>query len=238
MTRRPGTLAVASIMVLMFALQLLLAPDAPLEVLAYPDPEMLRDAGAAYTGMDLRQEWERIVASTFLHGGILHLMVNLAALMQLGYLLEVFFGTTTFAASFLLGAAGAALATFLVPAPPDIVYVGASGGIFAVAGTLIVGLRRIWREERARWSHRFSSRLTGCMAMNLVFGVAVSAVAASVGAGFVVANTAHVGGLLTGALIGLLPLRMRRNDETLRIIRRMEPPPEPPPPPPAPHDPL
>lgn len=228
MTRRPATVAVAALMVLMFARQLELARGPLLDALLFPERDVLVRAGAAYIGMDLREEWWRVAASVFIHGGLLHLVVNLMALLQLGYLLEVFFGTATFVASFALGAAGAAAATLLVPAPPDLVYVGASGGIFAVAGTLVVGLRRVWREERERWSHRLSSNLIGCMAVNLMFGVAVSAVAAFVGAGFVVANTAHVGGFLTGAAVGLLPLRIRRNNETLRLIRRMEPPPEPP----------
>lgn len=229
MTDRPATLTVAALMVLMFLVQLQAgAGEAPLlNLLLYPHQDVLLKAGAAYTGMDLGRLGWRIIASIFIHGGVLHLAVNLVALLQLGRLLEVFFGTAAFLASFLLGALGAALAMLVIPAEPGIVYVGASGGIFALAGTLFVGLRRVWREERERWTHQLSSNLIGCMALNLVFGVAVSVIAASVGAGFMVANTAHVGGLLTGAAVGLLPLRIRRNAETQRLIRRMEPPPPP-----------
>jgi len=43
--------------------------------------------------------------------------------------------------------------------PAGMVYVGASGAIFAIAGTLLVGLRRLTRASGSTWSHRQSSSI-------------------------------------------------------------------------------
>jgi membrane associated rhomboid family serine protease len=231
MTHRPATILFAALMLLGFVYQLRLAA---LCCSAYLLPalqattfeEVLLDSGGAVTTMSLRTDWWRLATSMFVHAGIIHLLVNLLTLLQIGDLLESLFGTPAVLISFVVGGLCAAVATLLLANPESpIVYVGASGGIFSLAGTLLVASRRIWRAERSTWSRRLSSRLIGCLSANLVLGVVVSAVAASAGLGFAIANTAHVGGLAAGMLVGLLPFRMLVNERTANIIRWFDPPP-------------
>jgi rhomboid protease GluP len=183
-----------------------------------PSEPVLRACGAAYTGMSLQHEWWRLITSIFVHGGAIHLAANVIALLQLGYLLEALFGGPAIALSFSIGGIAAGLAVIVFPDSAGMVYVGASGAIFAIAGTLLVGLRRLTKASGSTWSHRVSSRLAGCLAFNFGLGLVVSAIAAWFDLGFAIANTAHVAGLITGIVVGLLlPLELRKNELTRRM---------------------
>jgi rhomboid protease GluP len=232
MTHRPATILFAVLVLVGFFYQLLLATEccgtnALQQLNDTASENVLLQSGGAITTMNLRTDWWRLVTSMFVHAGLIHLMVNLVALLQIGDLLESLFGTPIVLFSFVLGGTFAAAATLILAGNESaIVYVGASGGIFSMAGTLVAASRRIWRSERSPWSHRLSSRLIGCLAANLVLGVIVSAAAAMTGLGFAIANTAHVAGLAFGMLAGLLPFQMRINQRTANIIRWFEPPPK------------
>ena len=186
-----------------------------------PGDDVLLRCGAAYTGMPLQQDWWRLVASMFIHGGVIHLAANTLALLQLGYLLEGLFGSTAVVVSFSLGGSLAGLIAVTFPGSErGMIYVGASGAIFAIAGTLLVGLRRLRALEHGGWPKRLSSRLVGCLAFNLVLGLAISALATWADLGFAIANSAHVAGLVAGVLIGFtLPLRLRENELSERMTR-------------------
>ena len=231
MTHRPGTLLFVLLMLGGFFYQLLVARECcatnllqTLNATTFED--VLLESGGATTTMSLRTDWWRLLTSMFLHAGVIHLLVNLIALLQLGDLLESLFGTQVVLVSFIVGGTLAALVTLLLTNDAEpIIYVGASAGIFSMAGTLVAASRRIWRAERAPWSQRLSSRLIGCLGLNLILGVAVSAVAAWAGLGFAIANTAHIAGIASGMLLGLLPFRMRVNERTANIVRWFDPPP-------------
>jgi rhomboid protease GluP len=233
MRHRPSTLLFAALMVAGFVYQLVVALDCcattGLQALqATTLEQVLFKSGGALTTMNLHTDWWRILTSMFVHAGVIHLLANLLALLQIGDMLESLFGTPVVILSFVAGGIVAGLATMaLTDQAIGVVYVGASGGIFGLAGALLAASRRIWVAERSRWSRRLSSRLIGCVAFNLVLGIAASAAAAWAGLGFEIANTAHVGGLVTGLLIGLLPIPMLRNERTAMIVRWFDPPPPP-----------
>ena len=118
-----------------------------------PDTGSLLRWGADNAGAVLYQgEWWRIVTAMFVHGGILHLALNMWCLWNLGLLAEPLMGTLgVFAVYLLTGAAGNLLSTFYnwgMYHSPDSpagllgpVGVGASGAIFGFAGALIVLLK-------------------------------------------------------------------------------------------------
>lgn len=220
---RPVTLFFTAIILAVFVREVQLAMRCCgytlADVALSPSEPVLRACGAAYTGMNLQHEWWRLITSIFVHGGAIHLAANVLALLQLGYLLEALFGAPAIALSFSIGGIVAGLAVIVFPdANPGMVYVGASGAIFAIAGTLLVGLRRMTKAEGSTWSHHVSSRLLGCLAFNFGLGLVVSAIAAWFDLGFAIANTAHVGGLITGIIVGLLlPLHLRKNELTRRM---------------------
>lgn len=227
----PVTVTLVVIIVIVFLHQVQVAAgmfggSALNALLKTTDEEALLRSGAAFSGMSLTSEGWRLFTSIFVHAGVLHIGFNVIALFSIGELLEGLFGARILILSFVIGGLTAALAVLAIPglAPPGMVYMGASGSVFALAGTLLMGVRRVWQREQAVWSRNLSSRLVGCLAFNLALGLLVSAIATWIGLPFVIANSAHVGGLLGGAAVGLLPLRMRQNDVAKRVRRMFEPP--------------
>jgi hypothetical protein len=85
-------------------------------------------------------EYYRLVTAAFLHGGLLHLALNMFALASLGPVLESALGRSRFLALYLLSALGGSTLSFLLAAP-NTVGVGASGAIFGLFGAFYVVAR-------------------------------------------------------------------------------------------------
>src|SRR5207237_3961483 len=75
--------------------------------------------------------------------------------------------------------------------------VGASGAIFGVAGALIFSILRSPRYRHERWLRGIVTQLVVLLPANLLVGAFIP----------VIDNTAHLGGLASGLLLGLLPHR-------------------------------
>lgn len=103
-------------------------------------------------------EWWRLLTAAFLHGGALHIALNMLALRSGGPLLERSIGSARFLAVYLLTAAGAGLGTLAITGYA--VSVGASGAVFGVYGALLgLALQHAPRGERLRslrpaWARR------------------------------------------------------------------------------------
>jgi membrane associated rhomboid family serine protease len=137
-------------------------------------------------------EWWRLVTSMFLHGGILHLGLNMLLLFWVGAPIEEAIGRARFLILyFVSGLAGAAGALLL--SDPSSITVGASGAIFGLLGAAVVF-------ERQRTMVLGGSALS-IIVLNLVLTFAVPNV--SIGG--------HVGGLIGGALGGLALSRFGRS---------------------------
>jgi membrane associated rhomboid family serine protease len=140
--------------------------------------------GGLFAGGVAGGEPYRIVTAGFLHAGILHLGLNLFALYILGTLLEPAIGTARFvgiyAVSLLAGSFGALLLS------PDVLTVGASGGVFGLMSAAFLIARNRGLDELA-------SQIGFFVVLNLVFTFAANNI--SVGG--------HIGGLIGGALAAL-----------------------------------
>ena len=215
---RPVTVVLCALICAMFLVQIWIGfrqHDPPSQVLFAPGEDILTRSGAAYTGMPMATHWPRLITSIFVHGGLIHLAANLVALWQLGALLEELFGASPLLASVAVGGILAGAISVAGPGTaPGVIYVGASGAIFSIAGTLLIGLRRVSKLHDAQWSQHLTSRLLGCLGFNLILGLGVSAVAAWANLGFAIAVGAHVAGLVAGVLVGLA-LRMNLRDTPL-----------------------
>ena len=89
-------------------------------------------------------QWWRLFTAQFVHFGVLHLGMNMAALWDVGRLVERLYGRWRFAV--LYGASGVAGNLLsLVVQGNQAVSAGASGAIFSLYGALLVFL---WRERR------------------------------------------------------------------------------------------
>ncbi len=135
-------------------------------------------------------QWWRMLASVFLHGGVLHIAFNMWALFNLGILAELLYGRRNYVILYLLcGLGGSALSIFW---HPNQIGVGASGAIFGIAGALLPALK-FQRNPRVAAALRGSFGSIGLFVIyNLLFGAAVP----------FIDNAAHLGGLITGIATG------------------------------------
>lgn len=128
-------------------------------------------------------EWYRIITSGFLHASFFHILMNMAALAQLGRLLEVGLGRLRFLlvyiVSLIAGSAGALIVT------PDSLTVGASGAIFGLLGALAIAFHR-------RGISIWQTGIGGILVINLLVTFAVPGI--SIGG--------HLGGLVGGGVAG------------------------------------
>jgi membrane associated rhomboid family serine protease len=99
------------------------------------EPEALVSWGASFGPRTTNGEWWRLLASMFVHTGTLQLLVNGAALVQLGLVLERLVGHVTFAAVYV--AAGLLASIVSLSDYPMGISSGASGAICGLYGLLL-----------------------------------------------------------------------------------------------------
>jgi len=155
----------------------------------------------------LETEPWRMLSSVFVHFGLIHFAVNMAALVQLARLAEPAIGSVRFAIVYVIsGVAGFALSlAYFAHTGTNTLTAGASGAIFGVMG-LILGF--LVRRRDPRWK----TWAVQAVFYSLLFGVMLKA-----------NNTAHIGGLLVGAAFGALfapgaPKPATRWQEALALV--------------------
>ena len=189
----PLALLLAGAAVVAFGLVLLYAGGPPWATALAPDGlhyALLR-CGAKANGLIAGGEVWRLLSAVFLHGNLLHLLLNVVGLLVLATIAERLLGRRRAFLLFVLSGLGASVASFLVsPA----LSVGASGATYGLLGAIVVLLARERHQlppERRR-----------------VLLVAPAAwLALSVGLGFLIPGVdraAHIGGLLVGGVLGLV----------------------------------
>lgn len=129
-------------------------------------------------------QYERLLTAAFLHAGVLHLATNMLALFIVGAPLERAIGSARFGVVYLASALGGSLLA-LALSPPNSLGVGASGAIFGLFGAAAVLHRRIGADFRG---------IGTLIGINLVISFAIPGISWQ----------AHVGGLVTGAVVALL----------------------------------
>jgi rhomboid protease GluP len=150
----------------------------------------LLDLGACYRPLVANGQWWRLLTSTFLHGGLIHLTFNMFALIMVGIFLEPKLGYTKYAFLYLITGIIASLSSVFWHKPT--VSVGASGAIFGLYGVFLALIltNRYGREHKK-----------GLLIFALIYiGYNILAGFANVGTD----NAAHIGGLVSGFLLGLL----------------------------------
>jgi rhomboid protease GluP len=151
------------------------------------------------------QPW-RLLSSMFVHGGLLHILFNMWCLWDLGAMAEGLYGHWTFALVYLLCGVGGSLAS--VWWHPVGVSVGASGAIFGIVGALIASH---YLGEFSAPMVVVRSRLRSVLVFAgyaLIFGAMSGRTD----------NAAHLGGLVTGLLLGALIARLSPEPSILRRL--------------------
>jgi rhomboid protease GluP len=173
---------------------------------AIGDPDTLVAWGASLGPRTTNGEWWRLLTSAFVHAGTLHLLVNVAILVQIGRVLERLVGRLAFAGVYISAGVFAGLVN--ISSHPLAVTSGASGAIFGLYGLLLASA--FWqlfprRREDPPPEADETAAPTATIPLRgmkrLGAGAAVFIVYSAL-SGF--AQTAEWTGLLVGAVSGLL----------------------------------
>jgi membrane associated rhomboid family serine protease len=141
----------------------------------------------------LNGDWWRLMTAGFIHGGLIHLAFNMWCLLSLGQLSERLFGKLqTFFIYLLTGVGGALLSIAHNPRHQE---VGASGAIFGIAGALLAGVKFGDLAISAGEKRAVASSMIFFIGVNFVLGAGIL--------GSNIDNFCHLGGFITGLLLGV-----------------------------------
>jgi len=149
-------------------------------------------------------QWWRLVTAGLMHDGLLHIGFNVYAMLMVGSAVERAIGPGWVVGAFVFSAITGNLLSASANAP-NIVAIGASGGIF---GLVAMAAAMSYLAPRLAWFHR------GVLTQMLVFSLAIGFVA-----GF--DNWGHIGGVVGGALCALIAVACRRQPDTFRLIGKI-----------------
>ncbi|EYU29830.1 hypothetical protein ABFS82_05G099500 [Erythranthe guttata] len=136
------------------------------------------------------QAW-RLITCIWLHAGVVHLLANMLSLVFIGIRLEQQFGFVRIGAIYLVsGIGGSVLSSLFIHRN---ISVGASGALFGLLGAMLSELFTNWTIYTNKAAALFT--LIVIIAINLAVGILPH-----------VDNFAHIGGFMSGFLLGFILL--------------------------------
>jgi rhomboid protease GluP len=154
-----------------------------------PDMQTLVDFGAKYAPYIIgRGEWWRLITAAFLHGGLLHILMNSWVMFDLGPQVNVAFGTPRFLAIYFASSVTGYLASLYFSAA---ISIGASAGLCGLIGAMIA----LGTRDRSAFGAALRRQYIQWMVYLLIFGLLP---------GFNVDNAAHIGGVVGGFVVAYL----------------------------------
>ncbi len=150
------------------------------------DLRTLAEFGAKYGPFIREGEWWRLITAGFLHGGLLHILMNSWVLFDLGAEVENTYGTSRYVFIYVLTTITGFYASYLWS---PTLSIGSSAGIFGLIGAMIaLGVR-----ERSSYGAAVRSLYMRWAIYGLLLGLLPL---------FSVDNAAHIGGLTGGFVVG------------------------------------
>ena len=143
--------------------------------------------GANFTPLTTGGEWWRLLSCCFLHSRFLHLFGNMCALFYIGLLLEPILGKTRFITAYLF--TGVVASGTSLWWHEKVLSAGASGAIFGMYGVFLAMLTTSLIKKSTR----------NALVTSIVFFVIYSLIG---GMNYGIDNAAHIGGLISGIIIG------------------------------------
>ncbi len=151
------------------------------------DARTMVEFGGKYGPFMMQGEWWRLVTAGFVHGGILHILMNMWVLFDLGAQTEEMYGTTRYLTIYFIATVTGFLASFYWA--PGVPSAGASAGLMGLIGAMIaLGVR-----DRSAWGAEIRRFYTRWVVYIVIFGLLPF---------FAVDNAAHLGGLAGGFVVG------------------------------------
>ncbi|HET9131938.1 MAG TPA: rhomboid family intramembrane serine protease, partial [Terriglobia bacterium] len=147
--------------------------------------------GANFGPRTTSGEWWRLLSSTFIHIGLLHLVFNMFVLIQIGPLMQTLMGRKEFTIAYFISGFAGSLASLIWH--PYVVSAGASGAIFGLYGALL-GFALVQRRKMP-WNalSGLVASATLFIGYNVIYGLAQPQTDMA----------AHAGGLVGGFVCSL-----------------------------------
>jgi rhomboid protease GluP len=159
---------------------------------AGPNSQLLIDWGANFGPATLNGQWWRLFTCMFLHGSIIHVLMNMWVLFDFGRLVERLTGNVGFLVVYVISGLAGSLASLAWN--PQVISVGASGAVFGIGG-LLFGWTLLRRDSipTAVLSH-----LRNSVGIFIVYNML------NMFRGGNIDHAAHAGGLVAGIVCGVL----------------------------------
>jgi rhomboid protease GluP len=145
--------------------------------------------GGNYRPATTDGQWWRLLTNTFMHGGLMHILANMYGLLFVGIFLEPLLGKTKYLLIYLTTGILASVASIWWY--PETVSIGASGAIFGLYGFFLAAL--LLKVFPPDFGKAFLASTLVFVGFNLLMGFTGG-----------IDNAAHIGGLVSGFIIGLL----------------------------------
>jgi rhomboid protease GluP len=155
--------------------------------------------GSNVTALTLSGDWWRLITSTFIHFGIIHLAMNMYALYTAGVYLEPMLGKTKYVTAYLCTGIIAGIVS-LWWHKEGVNGAGASGAIFGLYGVFLALLFTNLIPKQVRSALLQSIGIF--VVFNIVYGMRSG-----------IDNAAHIGGLLSGIIIGFVFYLLLKKEE-------------------------
>ncbi|GAV66014.1 Rhomboid domain-containing protein [Cephalotus follicularis] len=160
-----------------------------------PSITTLTDLGALDRKLVVeKNEGWRLISCMWLHAGLIHLVANMLSLLFIGIRLEQEFGFLRIGLLYVLSGFGGSLMSALHSQGPNpTISVGASGALFGLLGAMLSELITNWTI--------YANKCTALLSLVIIIGL-------NLAVGFLphVDNSAHIGGFLSGFLLGFILL--------------------------------
>ena len=143
--------------------------------------------GAKVNDLISAGQYYRFVSCMFLHGGILHLAVNMYSLYAIGPMVEKVYGKVKYIAIYFVAGVCSSIFSYIFSTG---VSVGASGAIFGLLGAVLVFAIK----SKGKTGNVFIKNILSVIFVNILIGITLPNID----------NFAHVGGLLGGIVISFL----------------------------------
>ena len=183
-------------------------------ILPSPSSQALGILGWAEIGALMKGDWWVLITAMFLHGGILHILFNMLWVRDLAPQTEILFSPHKMIIIYVLSGIGGNLLALFTPIfargmfmiPMDnYPVIGASGAVFGLMGAILAfGRKRggLWGRQVVRQIGMWAVIL---IAMGFLFPG--------------ISNAGHIGGFITGFLVGqLLPIKSTPSANKISIF--------------------
>jgi membrane associated rhomboid family serine protease len=184
------TLILINVFMFFLGLSIAVSNDVPTDAyLAGSDGRVLNLLGSVNrTDVLVEGEWWRLLAHQFVHRGLLHLLLNMLFVYNVGRIMETLWRHGRFTLLYLIAGVGGGTAVLLT----HTAAVGASGALCGIFASLIVFI--LWNREYL--PPQFVASLLRQLFLNAVVIIIISTLPGVSGAG-------HLGGAVAGAAVSI-----------------------------------